>query len=486
MVCYVADRLMSYKTAVMDPSVGLGYEPISGLAVSAESPDAIIWSLKLRTDVKWHNVAPVNGRPFEAEDVKASWMRALTLKTNPFAGAIDMLDASQITVPAKDTVVFRLKYPFAPFPSVLAAITIGAQFPREALTGSYDPTKQVIGTGPFLFDHYTPDVEYVTRKNPEYYIPGQPYVDGTRTAIIPDQAQRLAQFIAGHLDDAPILPTDIDAAKKAVPNAQWLKTPPGGGTMLWYQLGDPTSPFQDIRVRQAFSMALDRDAIGKAVLGNDYEWGFVPDPSLGSKRALTPAALPPDVLQYYKYNPSNAKTLLEVAGASNMPVVIDFVQPYVLQGYVPAAEAVNNMLNAVGVKSALRQIDYTNEYLAGGKGEAYGNFPKDHIVFSGIRGGSTADPDGRLFDYFHSRSQVGAEHLKDPQLDAMIDKERTIVNQDERYRACLEIEQYLAAKVYFGGFLPRPYGYEALQPWVNNFNPGGYGPETVAKVWLDR
>src|SRR5437762_587526 len=82
-----------------------GGAPVPGLAVSAESPDAITWTLKLRTDVKWQNVAPVNGHPFEAEDVKASWTRALTIKGNPFAGAIDMLDPTQITTPAKDTVI---------------------------------------------------------------------------------------------------------------------------------------------------------------------------------------------------------------------------------------------------------------------------------------------------------------------------------------------------------------------------------------------
>lgn len=491
---FVMERLMYYKTALMDAATGASGVPVPGLALSAESPDAITWTAKLRTDVKFQNVAPVSGHPFEAEDVKASWTRALTLKNNPFAGAIDMLDAGQISTPAKDTVVFKLKYPFAPLPSILAATTVGDSYPREALAGSYDPTKQMIGTGPFVFESFTPDIEFVTKRNPDYYTKGLPYVDGTRSSIIPDQAQRLAQFIGGHYDDFPsVPPTDMDAAKKGVPGARWLNLPPGTANMLWLPLGDPTSAFQDIRVRRAFSMAIDRDAIGKAVLQGDYALCYNPPLNLGPKAALTIDQLPASVAPYYKYNPAEAKKQLDAAGVSGMQVIIDHPVPYPqVPGNEPIAEAISNMLNAVGLKSVVRAIDYTNDYLAGGKGEAYGNFPKDHIVISGLRAGSTADPDGRIFDYYHSRSQVNPEHLKDAMLDAMIDKERTMTNQDERYKACIEIQQYVADRMYFIGFMPGPSGHEALQPWIENYYPcsaggslGGTGTETISRLWLE-
>ncbi len=481
----VAGRLMQYKVST-DPNVGLAAQPTTGLAVSVESPDAITWTVKLRPDAKWHNVAPVSGRPFEAEDVKDSWVRATTLKDNPFAGAIDMINGNQITTPDKTTVTFKLNYPFAPFPSVLAATTVGALYPREALTGGYDPAKQVIGVGPFIFDHYTPDVEFVTKRNPDYYIKGQPYVDGTKTPIIPDASARLAQFLAGHIDYYNILPNDVDTVKKTLPNVTWNVVPPGSGEMLWLQLGDPTSAYQDVRVRRALSMAIDRNAIGKAVFGNDYVLGFCPGPSLGPKEALHIEQLPPDVAQYYKYDPANAKKLLEAAGQSNLQVILDFPQPYSVAGHQAVAETVNAMLNAAGIKTQLTQIDYTNVYLNNGKGYSQGNFPKDHIVLSGIRGGSTADPDGRLFDYFHSRSQVGAEHLKDPQIDAMIDKERTIVNQDDRYKACIDLQQYIADKMYMIAFLPQPNTHTAVQTWLKNFQPGGSGQDTAATLWLDK
>jgi peptide/nickel transport system substrate-binding protein len=494
-VTYVMERLMNYRTAIMDEPLGASYVSVPGLALSAESPDALTWTIKLRTDVSFHDVPPVNGHPFEAEDVKATWTRALSLKSNPFLGAIDMIDPAQVTTPANDTVVFKLKYPYAPFPALLSAQTTGHVYPREALAGSYDPTKQAIGTGPFMFVSFTPDVEVVTKRNPTYYQKGLPYVDGTRTAIIADQAQRLAQFVGGHIDDfGAIPPTDLDAVKRGAAGAQLLTCPPAAANTFWLQLGDPASPFQDIRVRRAFSMSIDRDAIGKSVLQGDYALCFNPSPQLGPKQSLIFDQLPSNVSQYYKYNPSEAKKLFEAAGVSGMTLVIDYPAPYPqVPGNAQVAEAVNNMLSAVGIKSSLRQIDYTKDYLGGGKGESYGNFPKDHVVVSGLRNGSTADPDGRIFDYFHSKSQVGAEHLSDPTLDAMIDKERTIVNQDDRFKACLEIQQYVADKVYIVGFMPGPNIHEALQPWVKNFYPtgggssvGGYGTETVSRLWLDR
>jgi len=494
-VTYIMERLMNYKTALMDEPLGATYVSIPGLALSAESPDAITWTVRLRADVSFQDVPPVNGHTFEAEDVKATWTRALSLKTNPFLGAIEMIDASQITTPTKDTIVFKLRYPFAPFPALLSAQSTGHVYPREALAGSYDPTKLAIGTGPFIFQSFTPDVEFVTKRNPNYYQKGLPYVDGTRTAIIADQAQRLAQFVGGHLDDlGAVPPTDLDAVKKGVPSAQLLTCAPASANTFWLQLGDSTSAFQDIRVRRAFSMAIDREAIGKSVLQGDYALCFNPSPQLGPKQSLTFDQVPAGVAQYYKYNPAEAKKMFEAAGVSGMNLIIDHPAPYPqVPGNQQVAEAVSNFLNAVGIKAALRQIDYTKDYLGGGKGEAYGFFPKDHVVVSGIRNGSTADPDGRVFDYYHSKSQVGAEQLKDPTLDAMIDKERTIVNQDERFKACIEIQQYIADKMYMIAFMPGPNIHEALQAPVRDFYPtgggssvGGYGTETVSRLWLER
>ena len=413
-VNFVAGRLMNVQSAPMDFTLWSTAAGTPNLALSAESPDAITWTLKLRNDVKWHDIPPVSGRQFVAEDVKANWTRAITIKGGVWSAALDMMDPSQITTPDDQTVVFKLKYPFAPFPAILSATTLGAQYPREALAGTYDPKQVVIGTGGFVFYDFTPDVEFVAKKNPDFYMKGQPYVDTLRAAIIPDQSQRLAQFIGGHLDLAQFLPTDVDAvrakrAECAVDGGDPRKRRDALDATRRSKLqisGHPHSP--------RLSMAIDRDAIGKAAYANDYILGFCPGPSLGPKQSLQYNQLPAETAPYFKYNPSEAKKLLEAAGASDMQVTISYPQPYTLAGIIPAAEIVNNFLNQVGLKSSLQQIDYTNVYLNNGRGYSAGYMPKEVLVFSGIRGGSTQDPDGRLYDYFYSKSLVGAEHLNDP------------------------------------------------------------------------
>jgi peptide/nickel transport system substrate-binding protein len=156
-------RLFRFKTA-QDPQVWRNHDVEGDLAVSAASPDGITWTIKLRPDATFQNLPPVNGHAVEADDIKASFTRALD-PLNPSGSSLDMIDASQIQTPDKHTVVFKLKYPYAPFQSLLASSTYSWILPREASADGYDPAKQVIGSGPFLLDKYTPDVEVLYKKN---------------------------------------------------------------------------------------------------------------------------------------------------------------------------------------------------------------------------------------------------------------------------------------------------------------------------------
>ena len=85
-VSLVMGRLMQYKVAA-DPNVGLALQPTTGVATSVESPDAITWTVKLRSDVKWHNVAPVNGRhPNSTTIAVADYDKLVSLLGTAFDG----------------------------------------------------------------------------------------------------------------------------------------------------------------------------------------------------------------------------------------------------------------------------------------------------------------------------------------------------------------------------------------------------------------
>jgi peptide/nickel transport system substrate-binding protein len=480
-------RLLQYKVGV-DPRVAEDHQVTGDLASSVETPDATTWTVKLRPDAKFHNIAPVSGHAVEAEDVKATFTRALDPK-NPGRSALDSIEPNDIQTPDKSTVVFKLKYAYAPFQYALASSTYGWILPREAQAGTYDPAKQVIGSGPFIADTFTPDVSFNFKKNPDWYDRGRPYADGLQWAVIPNISQARAQFTSGHLDvygsaGQPIPIDDIDTLKRDNPKAQLFRTDPSTAQILYFHLGDPSSPFQDIRLRRAFSMAIDRDALAKAVYNNDAEPQYYVYLNLG-KWAMHQSDLPADTAQYYKFNPAESKKLLQASGFADKQFKFIYVADYISLAYEKMSEAIANMLSTAGIKVTLQQVDYTKDFIGGGKGIRYGNYPTDAVVSSGIS--VYEDVDTFIYNYYHSKATSGLSHLNDGDLDARITKARTVVIEADRVKAYLDIQKYLADKMYTVAGLPQGNVYVVTQPRVQNFQESlafGAGTESFSKLWL--
>jgi peptide/nickel transport system substrate-binding protein len=480
----VYSRVFAFKTGA-DPAVTVNHELENDLGVSAESPDAITWTIKLRPDAKFQNIAPVSGHAVEAEDVKATFTRAVDPATvNPNRGALDFINAAQIQTPDKQTVVFKLNYPYAPFRSTLASPAYSLIFPREALTGSYDPAKVAIGSGPFTLDSATPDVAFLYKKNADWYAKGRPYVDGLRMAIVPDPAQQLAQFSAGNVDDYSIGdPYQIDQISKQNPKAQVIRAENIVPNPIYFQLGDPTSAFLDIRVRRAFSMAIDRDVISRTVYnGQSEQMVFVP--SYLGKWALRVQDLDANSQQYYKYNPAQAKQLLQAAGATDLQLKITYANSFASPTFVKQAGIIADYLKDAGVKTTQVMVDFNKDWIDSGKGIRAGYYPKDTIVFA--TQGSLTDADDALFGYFDSKSTSNEEHLSDATMDAMIAKERTLVDDNERLKAILDIQRYLAQQMFCVSTIGT-YPWVFAQPRVQNYQYSstiGRTTETYANLWL--
>jgi peptide/nickel transport system substrate-binding protein len=479
----VMSRLLQFKTGP-DRSTAENREVIPDLAISAESPDALTWTVKLRPNATFHNVAPVNGHAVEAEDIKASYVRSNDTSAANRA-AFDMVDPQQIQTPAKDTVVFKLRYPYAPFPRILAS-SFSWILPREVLSGAYDPSKQMIGSGPFIFDTFTPDVAFVAKKNPTWYETGRPYVDGVRIAIVTDKAQQLAQLRAGNIDYLDSISNDdVDAAKRDNPKAAFVTTRTTDNLWIYTQLGDPSSPFQDIRLRRAMSLAIDRQSLGKAVIGPQFY--LQPVVGLGfGKWSLKPDDLPADTARWYQYDIPQAKQLLDQAGATHLSLKFDETKPQPRgDRYYKTAETVESMLTALPWQISLVPIDYNKDWVGSGKGNRYGNYPGTTIGLTGLEAAN--DVDEYMFGHFHSKSAKSVIRLRDTSLDAMIDKGRAIVSEDDRVKAYIDIQKYIAAQLYCISDFPDWDTFHVVQPWVNNWNVTlsyGWGTEVYSKVWL--
>lgn len=479
-------RLFRFKMGP-DPQTAINHEVENDLASSVESPDALTWTIKLRPDAKFQNIAPVNGHAVEAEDVKATFVRALSLPANPSRGALGFIDPNQIQMPASDTLVFKLKFPYGPFLNTIAAPTYGRILPREAQTDAYDPAKQLIGSGPFILDSYQPDVQLVFKKNPDYYEKELPSVDAVRLAIVPSEAQNVAQFTAGSLSATRVSQTDSDQAKKSNPRAVTITEPATSSQLLYFQLGDPSSPFLDVRLRRAISMALDRGTMSKVLYDGHASPAFYVPASMG-KWALTMDELDASVQQYYKFDLAQAKTLFAQAGGSSLNVRLAYYTngpgPDPNQNARPS-QMVYSMLQALPWQINLGTFDYAKDFVGGGKGIQYGNIPLGWIIFGAIS--PFSETDQWLFGYYDSQSTSNEERVKDPALDSMIEKARTIVDADARRAAYLDVQKYLASNVFTVAGLPVDHYTTLVQPSVANFQytpeTGNYG-DMWARLWL--
>ena len=147
---------------------------------------------------------------------------------------------------------------------------------------------------------------------------------------------------------------------------------------MFFSLGDPTSAFQDVRLRRAVSMAIDRDALAKAIYNNDAQRQYYVYLWLG-KWAMGQNDLPAETAQYYKYDPANAKRLLTQSGFADRQFKLVFVSGYLGAQYEQASQTVASMLSSAGFKVAPVEVDYQKDYIGGGKGIRYGNYDKDMI-----------------------------------------------------------------------------------------------------------
>ncbi|GEM_PF-975185 len=485
----VMSRLLAFKS-VWDVNTSNNREVTPDLAQSVESPDGATWTVKLRADAAFHNVAPINGHPVEAEDIKVTFTRAVA-PTSANRGNLSAIDPNQIQTPDKNTVIFKLNYPFAQFATLVASGIYGWIFPREIANDAYDPTKTIVGSGPFLFDSYTPDVAITYKRNANWYDKDRPYIDSIKYAIVPDPNQQAAQFTAGNLDVLGNIAQDnVPTLTKQNQNADLIANWGPGDGQMYFQWGEANSPMKDIRLRQALSLALDRNALAKVAFDGKAIPTFYAPQSFG-KWALKLEQLPADTAQYYKADLGKAKQLADAAGASSLTIKMLSPTPFPPSGEAPwfktMRETVYNMLQALPWKINLVLIDYNKDWVGGGKGVRYGSFDVNSIVFAGLEGRN--DVDEYIFSWYDSQSTANVEHLKDDMLDSMISKGRTILNEDERVKAYLGIQRYMAGQLFSVAGNPNGLAYTMVAPRVRNYLIGdtyGVGIGTWANLWLKK
>ncbi|MEA2728685.1 MAG: peptide/nickel transport system substrate-binding protein [Acetobacteraceae bacterium] len=218
------------------------------------------WTFRLRHGVKFHN-----GQEMVAEDVVASFRRLLDPASGaPARSQYEMVAA--VSAPDPATVVFELKVPYSGLADVLSDRQVKIT-PRDAVG---QLATQPIGTGPFKFVSYTPGDRVVMTRNADYFEPGLPKLDGVELHIIPEMSVKIAALQAGDIDvvwDLPLeqvkpLSSQGELRADSVATASW-----DGAVM-----NNLVPPFNDVRVRQAFHLAVDKkDVIELTLYGQGVE-----------------------------------------------------------------------------------------------------------------------------------------------------------------------------------------------------------------------
>ncbi|MGH2587767.1 MAG: ABC transporter substrate-binding protein [Dehalococcoidia bacterium] len=482
---FVYSRLLKFKTGA-DPSVAFNYEIAPDLAASTEIPDdGTQLTFKLQPNATFHDKPPVSGRAATSEDVKFSLDRfrnapkntnrnAFGFDRNPLVTAVETPDAT--------TVVMKLAKPYAPILNLFANPQYLWIMPKE-IEGGFDPNKEQIGSGPWMLESVQPDIVIEMARNPSWFVQEQPYADRVRAVVVPETAQEVAQFQAEALDVAGIPNENKPEVESSNPQASWVTYLPTTYTFISPQQRDG-SPFRDQRIRQALSLAIDREAWGELIyLGEGVKFLNAVPASMG-KWWLDPQSKDAgDGARWFKSDPAEAKKLLQAAGFEGQQFRFIFANNAYGERFNQGAEATAGMLNQSGFNAQIVTQDYLREYISAGQ-TFFGNYEG---TFYGLQTPFT-DPHDYLFSMLDSASQRNHAGIQDPRLEEMLQDEERTLDEAARVKKVQDIQRYVMEQMYY---VPVAVGdnYIATQPWLKNYQYSatyGTGTENYPTIWLDR
>lgn len=423
-------------------------QPVPILAESWEQPDDKTYVFKLRSGVTFHN-----GAPLTAEDVKFSFERLM----DPDAGSVWASQFEPVeSVEATDelTVTITLKQSFGPFLAVLTA-GYASILPNSPDT---DFMTEMIGTGAYKIVEHVKDTHTTLAAHEGYWREGQPATPNLRYNIMPEESARLAAVRTAEINLTTMVdPVSIDTAK-ADDGVVVLEQ----DTSDYYLLGLNTAvaPFDNLAVRQALSLAIDRQAIIDSVFFGAGHLSGPIVPTLGDW------ANPIEDLPNYTVDRDAAKALLEEAGASDLTFSITVGANRT--EFVNIALVIQDQLKEIGVTVELDQVEW-------------GTFidkwvERDFQSFVSFNG-SGNDPDRALYPALTTGGSVNAFQYSNPELDELLEKGRELSTFEERLPVYQEAEKLIAEEA------PLIFISTRTGHFATSANVSGFAPSS-SQTWL--
>lgn len=401
------------------------------------SDDGLEYTFHLRQGVKFHN-----GNDFTAEDVAYTFHRMLTVEggvntefIDQIKGADELLAGETDTLEGVEvvddyTIKVALKEPFAGFLASISSpgVSIYDSEATEAAGDQFgmDPAVTV-GTGPFEFSSWSFNNQLVLTRNEDYW-KGASGLPGVVIKIIPDTETQSMMFESGELDilDLDYAADSVDRFTETYPD-QIVQGPRVG--IVYFTMNFNKEPFQDVRVRKAVQMSIDRQAILDALYGGrgQVEQGIFPHGLIGFN---------PDQ-EEIKYDPEAAKALLAEAGYADgfdMEIAADSSASDTM---TMALEIVSDQLAEVGIRAEIKNYDEST-WLETRKSGELGSFISTWSA-------DYNDPDNFIYTFFGNEEKTRIRSINYPDTEVMerVAKARTVVNEDERLAEYKALEEKL-------------------------------------------
>jgi peptide/nickel transport system substrate-binding protein len=458
---HVYDHLISTR-------VGEGAPYILEAAASAETPDDLTVVFKLKPNLKYQNIAPVNGRAVKASDIKA--VHELVKATATANRSFQTTSMQSVEAPDDNTVVFKLQAPNAYLftGTQLGEVANGSMIPIEILD-KLDTAKS-IGSGPY--EEVTNDlgVKAEYKRNEGFREAAKTYIDSRVAILFGDAVAEESAFRSGQ--------TDVLLPPAGSPNVDDVVS--ALGDKIYKQSYPTLAPFtiniggsneynpvkKDVRAREAFYRAMDRQQYidlvfnGKGTIPAGLLVDGLADYLLDKK----------DTEQYFKRDQQAARQMFSAAGLLDREYEIMYFAPADLNAQ--SCQILQRQLNDVGMKTTIRGYPTSEGFDKATKGEWY--------FFSGSHPAYASPQVIMRQQHTNSGSRFGFTGLGDKEIDALVEKSEQATDYEENVRLVKEVQK-ISLQKYTGYVLLTSRTieqllYKKVRDWAND----------PSETWLPR
>jgi ABC-type transport system substrate-binding protein len=394
-------------------------------------------TFKLREGVKWHD-----GKPFTAKDVQCTWHALIGKDQEEFnrnPRKVWYYALQQVTTSGDHEATFHMAHPQPSFLMLLAS-GFSPVYPCH-VPGKSMRTKP-IGTGPFKFVEFNRNVSIKLARNPDYWKKGRPFLDAIEMRIIESRATRVLAFVSGEFDmtfDRDITVPVLKDVRAQAPKAFCQIAPNNVSSNL---IVNPTTPpFDNLKIRQAMALALDRQAFIDILEAGEGRVGGVMLPGPEGQWALPPdelAKLPgygPDIAG----NVAEAQKIMGSLGyGPGKPLKVK-VSTRNIAIYRDPAVILIDQLKKIYIEAELEAIDTSVWYPK--------VLRKDYAIGLNLTGVAVDDPDANLIENYTCTSERNYTKYCNPEVDQLIFAQSKEFDVAKRKALVWEVERKLAIDV---------------------------------------